>query len=105
MRPFRRCRSSHVEQRFELSRKAFRFALLIVPPLVAATASCHVAIDARESNAPAISNFMKIKEDGDGLRSRSRESREFRKFRKFRKSEFWARAHQLNLNCCLLIFK
>src|SRR5260370_2101262 len=37
-------------------------------------------LDPIESNAPAISKFMKIKEDGDRMRSPSRESREFREF-------------------------
>src|SRR6476661_5684710 len=36
------------------------------------------------------------------LRFRSRESREFRKLRE---AKFWERDRQLNLNCCLLIFR
>src|ERR1700692_2743408 len=46
----------------------------LFPPPLAAITSCHLAIDLRESKAPAIFKFMKIKENGGRLRFRSRES-------------------------------
>src|SRR5260370_23980401 len=55
------------------------YSALFPRPLAAIT-SCHLAIDLRQSKTPAISKLMKIKENGDRSRSRSRESREFREF-------------------------
>src|SRR5216683_4304104 len=52
----------------------------LFPPPLAAITSCHLAIDLRQCKTRAISKFMKIKENGDRSRSRSRESRELREF-------------------------